>query len=227
MRTLLQSAAVLLLLSLSGGTAVLAWDVHQFLGEARASLSRIDGVVQGAQKEWGNEAPQIHGILSSAQVAAAQSAALVSEQRKQLDKSSKDADNQVRAIGLITRNAETFFYNLDRNVNSKILPDFDSELKATSSAAQFSLASLSKAGDALTSQVQNPEWPQTLHGLNLSAANLALASANGASILGHVDHVAAYYDKQLTTPIGFWKTMLRELVPVAGAAGSVAAGFAK
>jgi hypothetical protein len=187
-----------------------------------------------AENEWSYEAPNIHSIISaatnaarSAQSAAASAALFAQEQRLQLEKTSRDSDNQVRALGLVTRNAETFFYRLDQNVNGRILPDFDQELKSTSSAAQLSLTSLSKAGDALTSQVENPEWPQALHGLNLSAANLALASANGASILGHVNHVADYYDKKLTTPLGFWKTMLGELVPVAGAAGSVAAGFAK
>ena len=46
-------------------------------------------------------------------------------------------------------------------------------------------------------------------------------------ILAHADHVATYYDKKLTTPLGFWKTTLKTLVPVAGAAGSFSAGFVK
>lgn len=227
MKVLLQSAAVLLLLCLGGGTALVAWDLHTLLGRAATSLTRMDSVVENAEKEWQYEAPAIHAIVAHTASATQAASLFAEEQRVQLRKTSRDSDHQVRALGLVTRNAETFFYHLDQNVNGKILPDFDAELKATSTSAQFSFESMTKAGDALTFQLQDPEWDQTLHGLNLSSANLALASAKGASILGHADHVAEYYDKKLTTPLGFWKTMLGELVPVAGAAGSVAAGFAK
>lgn len=227
MRTLLQSAAVLLLLVLSGGTALVVWDVHHVLGRMQTSLTRIDVVLDKAHQEWEYEAPNVHSILASTADAANQAALFAQEQRQQLRKTSADSDHQVRALGLVTRNAEAFFYHLDQNINGKILPDFDTELKATSAAAQFSMESLTHAGDALTFQLQDPEWGQTLHGLNLSSANLSLASASGASILSHADHVADYYDKKLTTPLGFWQTMLKELVPVAGAAGSVAAGFVK
>jgi hypothetical protein len=206
---------------------VVVWDVNKLLGRAQISLMRMDAVVDRAEQEWRYEAPAIHSIIADGSSAMRQARLFAQEQRTQLAKTSRDSDNQVRALGLVTRNAETFFYHLDQNVNGKLLPDFDQELKATSTSAQFSFESMTKAGDALTFQLQDPEWAQTLHGLNLSSANLALASAKGASILGHADHVAEYYDKKLTTPIGFWKTMLGELVPMAGAAGSVAAGFAK
>jgi len=226
-RTLLQLVAALTLLTLGVGAAVIAWDVHKVLGRMQTSLTRIDVVIDRAQDELNNEAPDLHSIIAHAADAANQADLFAQEQRVQLRKTSRDSDNQVRALGLVTRNAETFFYNLDQELNSRVLPDFDRELVSTSAAAQFSLESVTKAGDALTFQLNDPEWGQTLHGLNVAANSFSIAASNGASILAHGDHVAAYYDKKLTTPLGFWKTALHELVPVVGAAGSFTAGFVK
>ena len=232
MRTLLQSAAVLLLLVLSGGTAVVVYGVHNVLGRAQASLTHVDVVIQKAEKEWQYEAPQVHSIVARTADAASEAALFASEQRAQLRKTSADSDEQVRNLGLVTRNAETFFYHLDQNLNGKILPDFDSELKATSMAAQFSMESLTHAGDALTFQLQDPEIAQTIHGLNMSAASLASFSVKSDAFMGyasdsmfHVDHTFAYYDKQLTTPLGFWKTLGKTLLTTGSEAGNIYGGF--
>lgn len=226
-RSLLQLAAACTLVTLGVCAAVITCDVHHVLGEAQASLTRIDLVLGAAQGEWRNEKDQIHSIIASGRDAVAQADSFAQEQRKQLAKTSRDSDNQVRALGLVTRNAETFFYNLDQQINGHVLPDFDRELVATTTAAQFSFESITKTADDVDFQIQDPEWAQTLHSFNLAAASLASASANGNSILGHADHVAAYYDKKLTTPLGFWKSMLHEAIPAAGAAGSIAAGFVR
>ena len=109
----------------------------------------------------------------------------------------------------------------DRELNDHFLPDLDTQLQQTSTAAQFSFESLTKAGDALSFQINDPEITQTFHGLNVTADSLA-------SSAGHVDHMLAFADKQVTTPIGFWKNLfLHELLPAAGSVGSVAAGFVK
>jgi hypothetical protein len=217
-----------MLLVLSVGAAVIAWDGHHLAVQAESSLGHVDDVLTQAQGEWQNEKTDVRAILDAAKIATAQSAAFVTEQRAQLRKTSRDSDNQVRAVGLVTRNAEKFFYNLDQQVNGHVLPDFDRELVATSTAAQFSLESLTHASDALTFQFQNPEWGQTLHGLNMTAASLASFSLGATDSIGHVDHMLAYADKQFTTPLGFWKNlMLHEVLPAAGSAGSFVAGFVK
>lgn len=228
MKTLLQSAAVLTLLCLSVGTAVLCFDLHFVLLDIDVGAKRAALLMSDARGEWQNEKESLHQIVSNAQVATLEASAFAAEQRAQLRKTSRDSDNQVRALGLVTRNAEQFFFNLNQQVNGKVLPDFDRELVATSTAAQFSLESLTHAGDALTFQLNDPEWGQTLHGLNMTAASLASFSLKADSSAGHVDHMLAYADKQLTTPIGFWKNlMLHEVLPSAGAAGSFVQGFVK
>lgn len=234
MKTLLQSAAVLALLTFSVGTAVVVWDEHGIAARAQTSLEHEDGLMQHAngvlskaEAEWQDEKADIHSIVMDARSATRDAAGFAAEQRAQLKKTSRDSDDQVRALSLVTRNAETFFYDLDQQLNGKVLPDFDRELVATSTAAQFSLESLTKAGDALTFQINDPALPQMLESFNRAAQSLSVASANGASILGHGDHVAAYYDKKLTTPLGFWKTVGKTALSLGSQAGSISAGFVK
>lgn len=227
MKTLLQLIAALALLTVAVGAAVVAFDVHYFILDLDVGVRRADIMLSDARGEWQNEKNDVHSILSSAREASAQAATFANEQRAQLKKTSRDSDNQVRALGLVTRNAETFFYNLDAQLNGKVLPDFDRELVSTSTAAQFGFESLTHSADALTFQFQDPEWQQTLHSFNLAAANLNLALANGSSILGHGDHVAAYYDKKLTTPAGFFKTLGYSLLDVGSKVGNISAGFVK
>jgi hypothetical protein len=219
-KTLLQLAAALALLAFGGGAAVLSWDAHKFIGHADAAL--LD-----ARGEWQNEKNDVHSILASARQASASAATLADEQRLQLKKTSRDSDNQVRAIGLVTRNAEKFFYNLDQQVNGHVLPDFDRELVSTSTAAQFSFESFTKASDALTFQINDPAVPQMLEAFNDAAHGLAGASQNASSALAHVDHTFAYYDKELTTPLGFWKTLGKTLLSTGSQAGNIYAGFIK
>jgi hypothetical protein len=227
-KTLLQSTAVLALITVSVGMAVLIYDAHHLLSDVDGAIRNADGVLTKSQGEWQNEKADIHALLAAGKDATVQADQFATEQRKQLAKTSRDSDNQVRNLALVTRNAEKFFYNLDQQVNGKVLPDFDRELVATSTAAQFSLESVTKAGDALTFQLNDPEWGQTLHGLNMTAGSLASLSVKADSSAGHVDHMLAYADKQLTTPIGFWKNfMLHEVLPSAGAAGSFVQGFIK
>jgi hypothetical protein len=227
MRTLLQLAAVLALIAFGVGAACVSYDVHKLLLTANAVALHADGVLLKAQGEWQNEKADVHQILTNGKEATTQAALFATEQRKQLQKTSRDSDNQVRSLGLVTRNAEKFFYNLDQQLSAHVLPDFDRELVATSTAAQFSFASLTKASDAMALQINDPAIAQTLEAFNLAAHNLSLAAGNGNSILAHGDHVAAYYDKKLTTPLGFWKTFLKTSLSVGSQAGNISAGFIK
>jgi hypothetical protein len=199
----------------------------QLVRDADTTVKHADLVLAQAQHGWQDEAENVRKIIGSAQESAAQGAAFMAEQRAQLQKTSRDSDNQVRSLGLVTRNAETFFSNLDQEINGRVLPDFDRELIATSTAAQFSFESMTKAGDALTFQLNDPEWMQTLHGLNMTAASLASFTGKADSTMGHVDHTFAYYDKKLTTPLGFWRSMVNTVLDVGAKAGSISAGFVK
>jgi hypothetical protein len=227
LKTLLQLAATFALISIVAGVAVLTVGGYKIEKQALTALEHADGVLSKAEGEWQNEKADVHSILSRARDASDQAALFAAEQRLQLQKTSRDSDNQVRSLGLVTRNAEQFFYNLDQQLNGHVLPDFDRELIATSTAAQFSFESVTHAGDALTFQINDPAIPQMLESFNRAAQSLSVASSNGASILSHGDHVAAYYDKKLTTPLGFWRTLGKTALELGSQAGSISAGFVK
>ena len=227
MKTLLQLAAVLALLAFSVGAAVIVWDAHNLALDLGNVVEHVDAVLGQAQSELQNEKNDVRQILANAETATSQAAFFAIEQRAQLKKTSRDSDNQVRALGLVTRNAEEFFYHLDQQVNGKVLPDFDRELVATSTAAQFSFESFTKASDALTFQINDPAIPQTLEAFNRAAQSFADASAKADDSLLHVDHTFAYYDKKLTTPLGFWKTLGKSLLSTGSQAGNIYGGFIK
>lgn len=227
MRTLLQLAAVLALLTFCAGTAVLVFYGVRVLKDFDAGVRHADAALTAIQGEWQNEKADVHQIVVYAKETAEQADAFTHDQRIQLQKTSRDSDNQVRSLGLVTRNAEKFFYNLDQQVNWHVLPDFDRELVSTSTAAQFSFESLTKAGDALAFQINDPAIPQMLESFNAAARSFADASAKADDSLGHVDHTFAYYDKKLTTPLGFWKTLGKSLLSTGSQAGNIYGGFIK
>ena len=223
MRSLLQLAAALTLVTLGVCAAVITCDLHRLLNETGVTVQHVQTFLGGFDSTLSSVSETSHAatlVLYETQATAQNLRTASAAETAYWNATAKQTS-------LAARDMRQLIARTDRELNDKFLPDLDEQLSQTSTAAQFSFESLTHASDALTFQLQDPEWGQTLHSFNLAAASLASASANGNSILGHADHVAAYYDKKLTTPLGFWKTMLHEMVPVAGAAGSVAAGFAR
>jgi hypothetical protein len=223
MRVLLQFAAVLALLSLGAGTAVIAWDAHGLALDGRKVLQHADSsltALDSALGDIGDTTVNIRGVLTETQATA--------ENLKLASAAEADYWNATaKQTSLAARDMRQLIARTDRELNDKFLPDLDAQLTQTSTAAQFSFESLTHASDALAFQLQDPEWGQALHGLNLAANNFSAAAQNGSSILAHGDHVAAYYDKKLTTPLGFWKTFLYSTLDIGAKAGSISAGFVK
>lgn len=223
MKTLLQLAAVAALLSLSAGTAVLVWDehtlahdVHDVLKHAQTSLSALDSSIADVSLTTVN----LRGVLTETQ-ATAQNIRIASAAEAEYWNAT------AKQTSLAARDMRQFIARSDRELNDKFLPDLDAQLQQTSSAARFSFESITHASDALTFQIQDPSITQTLEAFNDAAHGLAGASENANSALGHVDHTFAYYDKQLTTPLGFWKTLGKTVLSTGSQAGNIYAGFIK
>ena len=223
MRTLLQLAAVLALLAFSVGTAVLVWDAHNLaldagtlLEHANTSLAALDSTVG----DIGETTINVRGVLTEAQNTA---------ENLRLASASEAAywNATAKQTSLAARDMRQLIARTDRELNDKFLPDFDEQLQQTSTAAQFSFESLTKASDAITFQVNDPAIPQTLEAFNRAAQSFADASAKTDDALGHVDHTLAYYDKQLTTPLGFWKTLGKTVLSTGSQAGNIYGGFIK
>ena len=86
MKTLLQSAAVLALITVSLGAAVLCFDLHFVLLDLDVGAKRAANLMSDAHAEWQNEKADLHQIMSNAQVATFEAATFASEQRAQLRK---------------------------------------------------------------------------------------------------------------------------------------------
>lgn len=228
MKTLLQLAAVLALLVLSVSAAVLSFDAHRVLIDAHktsanvreliidsdlvsrhayASLTLLDSATE-------NLSATIHEVNGAAENLKATSAA---EQTYW--------NNTAKQTSLAARDMRQLIARTDRELNDKFLPDLDAQLTQTSTAAQFSFESLTKASDALTFQINDPAISQTLEAMHGISLNLQSATAHADDSLAHVDHTFAFYDKELTTPLGFWKTLGKTLLSTGSQAGNVYAGF--
>jgi len=223
MKSLLQCAAALTLVTLGVCAAVITRDAHRLTGETSATLQHVQGslaVLNETVAAALDTAHEANAVLYETQATAQNLRTASAAEAAYWNATAKQTS-------LAARDLRQLIARTDRELNDKFLPDLDAQLAQTSTAAQFSFESITKAADDVDFQIKDPEISQTLHSFNLAAASLASASANGNSILGHADHIAAYYDKKLTTPLGFWKSMLHEAIPAAGAAGSIAAGFVR
>jgi hypothetical protein len=222
-RSLLQLAAALTLVTLGVCAAVITMDLHRLLNATEVTVQHAQtslGALDRSLSELNETALATRGVLRETQATAQNLRAASAAETAYWNATAKQTS-------LAARDMRQLIARTDRELNDKFLPDLDTQLAQTSTAAQFSFESVTKTADDLDFQIKDPDVAQTLHSFNLAAASLASASANGNSILGHADHVAAYYDKKLTTPLGFWKSMLHEAIPAAGAAGSIAAGFVR
>jgi hypothetical protein len=183
---------------------------------AYASLSALDAATE-----------RLSGVLyeSKETVAAVQSSAANIARASAAE--SEYWNKTARETSLAARDMRQLIARTDRELNDKFLPDLDEQLAQTSTAAQIGMESITKAGDALTFQIQDPAISQMLDSFNHASASLASASAHANSSLASVDHTFAYYDKQLTTPLGFWKTAAKTLLSTGSQAGNIYGGFIK
>jgi hypothetical protein len=234
LKSLLQIVAAFALGVLGAGAALVAWDVHKLLDQSTRLVTHANSDLAQVERWSSNESQTVHTIIANAQTATQAAAGFSQDQRSQLQKSVRDTDNLVRNSQVVLRNAETLLYHTDRELNSQLLPHLDSEISATSTAAQFSFESFTHASDALTLQLNDPAISQTISGLNIAANSYAVAGQHFASmtakwddISAHGDHVAEYWDKKLTTPVALWKSLLFSTLRVGADSANIYAGFVK
>jgi hypothetical protein len=200
LRSLLQLAAVLALLCLSVGTAVLSYDVHLLARDADKTLRTIDDDVRVQSLNLAQDELQLNLVLGHVDAAA-------QEQRAYWQKTSADSDKTVKALRIAVDRAALLMKHADE---SQILltADADRQLNLTAEAAQSSIASIGHATDALTFEINDLQpilanMDRSSAQFLVTADNLALASAHGNKILLDGEKTADYYEKKLTTPATF------------------------
>ena len=103
--------------------------------------------------------------------------------------------------------------------------DLDRQINLTADSAQLAFGSVTHASDALRFDID--ELPPIFENLNATTEQWKLASMHAANILASGEHTASYYEKKLTTPASFARTLATGLLDVGAKAGSIAAGFVK
>jgi hypothetical protein len=227
MKVWLQAAAAFALVSLGISSAVLSADLHDLTRHADQSLSKLDAEIEQQSINLAQDEMRLDTVLGNVDAAA-------TEQRAYWKKLSRDSDNQVRAFGLITRNAEQLLYHLDQNLNVTLLPDADRQLNLTAEAAQASFVSLDHATGALAFELDALDLGPAAANLDESSARLAVAmgslqdgAAHADNILAAGDKTATYYERKLTTPASFARTLAETVLDIGAKVGSIFAGFVK
>jgi hypothetical protein len=220
MKTVLQLAAVLALVTFSVGTALLSHDLRRLVRDSDAAVLHADAAVSHFSSSIEGEKAELDSILKSAELAA-------SEQRAYWQKTSADSDKTVKALRLVVDRAGLLMKHTDEQLNSSLLPDIDRELVSTSRAAQTSITSVGQVADTLTLKLN--DLPMSDIAAHLDEATLHIEGT--ALALQHTsesgEHVAKYYEKKLTTPASFAQRLAMGALSIGSQLGSVFAGFVK
>ena len=225
MRSFLQFAAALALLSVAVGAAVLSWDAHRLAEQTGQTIETINFTIETQNTNLVADETKLRSTLDLVDAAAA-------EQRAYWLKTSADSDKTVKAMRLMVDRAGLLLSHTDEQLNGRVLPDLTLQFDAISQDAQMTLGTLGHAGDALTSQIN--DLGPTVANLGETSSRLAIAAGSGAEAVAHADHILAdgektadYYEKKLTTPASFAHRVAMTLLDVGSKLGSIMAGFVK
>lgn len=210
------------------GLGVLAYDFDSELRQIKRDQHEITGhaddFLTGAAVDYAMKSDQVDKILFAARIATDEAAIFAIEQRRQLHKTSVDSDKSVKALRLVIDRAGLLFKHTDEELG-EALPQITQAVVLNAGKIGNSADALTIAADGLNVRIADPRLDAMLDSYNAAARNLSAMTAKGDSVLGHADHVAAYYDKKLTTPAGFVKTMVGTMLDLGSKAGNIATGF--
>ena len=172
-------AACVLLVTLTLAVALVAWDAHSLLRGAKNATEHVDGLVADLTIDYAFKAEKADRILAALQETSHQADLLVIEQRRQLQKTSADADKTVKATRLVIDRAGLLFKHADEElaVNSSQAGE---AIEGVSLAAR----SLKLASDTLQVRADDPQIPELLGRWNVISSNLEIVSANSAAMSG-------------------------------------------
>ena len=226
MKSALSLAVIALLLSATVGIPVLVYDVHRDLADAHTVVDEA-----GATLRAGHETVNKFNALADA------------DRKNLLDTSQQTADTARDLRALVARLDRSLVDGTLFHLNHITLPAVDAQIRGNGNALQAAIGKLgvtaAKLGDtadgvtavtnSLNVRINDPVIDSTLRAFNLAAENLSTTTANmsvvtgtGATTMGRVDHVAAYYEKKLTTPASFFKTFFYTGLDLASKGANIA-----
>jgi len=216
-KSLLQFAAVLALLTLSVSTAVLGRDLHQTILDADSTVKHLDASLG----EIHTTAQNVNAVLVQVQGVAADLGKTATDERAYWNKTAKESSDAARDLrALLART--------DRSLNDHLLPDLDREVNATAAAAQLGMESIAHSADTLTFQLSDPAIAQMAEHLNAASASVGAAAQNTAEATAHLDKATADIETavhRVTKPPTMLKQIGMGILDIASKLGSVFAGF--
>lgn len=128
---------------------------------------------------------------------------------------------QTREFNKTIADVHDLVIHTDQSLNGKVLPEATALFKESeawlevtageseklTTAANSALDAATSSLDTLNGQISNPDIREMIGHFDESSLHLSLMTAHGDDVMSHADHVADYYDKRLTTPQGFLKTV--------------------
>jgi hypothetical protein len=205
MKTALAISLLILMLAAAVGILVVVSDVHQVSRRATEDLAEV-----GATLRAGHDTVNKFNALADSD----------KQSWEQTSRNSADITLDLRRLVAHADRVMT-------RVNTTTLNQFDAQIQANGDSLQLATrnlgetaAKLGKTADGVTAvtgslnaRINDPAIDNTLRAFNQAAQNLSattahmsVATSTGVATMGRVDHVAAYYEKKLTTPAGFFKT---------------------
>ncbi len=202
-RAILESVAIVALLTCVCMTILLSHDAHNVLLASEKTMADVDAAVKVQSMNLAADEAHLDSVLDQVGKAAA-------EQRAYWQKTSADSDKTVKALRLTVDRASLLLDHADKQLNGVLLPDVDRQFNLTAESAQSAFASFGHTSDALGFQVNQLDLGPMFANLDESSGRLAnsmgyLQSASGHAdqILGSGERTARYYEKKLTTPASF------------------------
>jgi hypothetical protein len=225
-KSLLQSAAVLALLTLGVSTAVIGYDLHHVLLDADTALRDTDKAVvaiNGSAADLSLVAHNVNVTLYEAQSVVLDLHKTTTAEQVYWNKTAKESSDAARDLRqLIART--------DRQLNDHVLVDLDRNIGETSAAMQLSLEAIAHSADTLTFQMQDPAIAQMAAHLNDASASVSAASQNAADATAHLDKATVDIETavhRVTRPPSMLKSIGMGILDIASKLGSVAAGFVR
>jgi len=196
-------------------------DLHKTLGTYQESgkqmtktLSELQGTL-GATREAVGTSKQ---TLEQVRDAAAIFKSAASDNQTYYRQLARQAVGMERALRLTLDRT-------DRSLNDHVLPDMDAAITAFNLHSSETLDSVTTAGNSLNRQITDPQIAMFINNMNLASLATADTMAHVDKTSVAVEHTVEYYDKKLTTPVGFAKTVAHGVLDVGSKVGSMFAGF--
>jgi len=184
----------------------LVWGVFRFVALAEHASATLDASVNQLQPKVARSLDLGNRVLMEASFAAKAGRQASQASIASVDKANKTLDLTQQTLTAVTSSLESVTRDT-HTVALSAVATIDKTGYAVD-AATTSIEKIGLAADSVQTLVSSPDIKMTFENMNKTTRELS-----GIAEDGHL--VTTYYRKQLTHPAGFFKSLLKELIPLA------------